>query len=113
MCCSVGTLDGDDAGKGLADNHAYTLIGAYQLTAVRLVKIRNPWGTFEWTGKWSDSYSGWTSEMKEQVDFTEANDGTFFMCMEDFYEEFGTTTICRARDNWEYDFIECFRSKGG
>ena len=51
--------------------------------------------------------------MKRQVDFTEANDGTFFMSMEDFYEEFGTTTICRARDNWEYDFIECFRSKGG
>jgi len=46
MCCSVSDEDyqGEHASKGLATNHAYTLIGAYDTSGVRLVKIRNPWG---------------------------------------------------------------------
>ena len=33
MCCSVGSLDQEGgSAKGLADNHAYTLIGAYHVS---------------------------------------------------------------------------------
>jgi len=56
MACSVGSDDipGAHKSKGLASDHAYTLIGAYEVEGNRLVKIRNPWGSYEWKGDWSD-----------------------------------------------------------
>jgi hypothetical protein len=44
--------------------HAYTLVSAKQTSkGDRLVKLRNPWGSMEWTGDWSDSSPLWTEEM--------------------------------------------------
>ena len=45
--------------------HAYTLLSAAQLTLsngqqVNLVKLRNPWGSGEWKGDWSDKSPLWT-----------------------------------------------------
>ena len=115
MCCSVGSEDyqGEHNQKGLATNHAYTLIGAYYTGGQRLVKIRNPWGQFEWHGDWSDQYHGWTDEMKEEVGWSDANDGIFFMSLSDFKNEFGTTTICSCHDDWEYEWIDCERNSDG
>lgn len=50
---------------GLFASHAYTVIGVYDVEVERLVKIRNPHGSGEWTGKWSDQDDeNWTSEIK-------------------------------------------------
>jgi len=27
---------------------------------VRLIKLRNPWGKFEWDGEWNDQSDVWT-----------------------------------------------------
>lgn len=65
--------EGEDVGAGdplrkfgLVSGHAYTLIGANDVKlnngqTVRLVQVRNPWGEFEWTGKWSDKDSNWNN----------------------------------------------------
>jgi hypothetical protein len=51
---------------GLTNNHAYTLVGAYQIynnnqVVARLIEIRNPWGIDVYTGKWSDlDTASWT-----------------------------------------------------
>ena len=91
-------------------NHAYSLIGAHEVhTAegpVRLVKVRNPWGQYEWKGAWSDSDWHWTADLKSQVGFTEANDGTFYMSIEDYKNEFRTSTVCKVRDDYHYASIE-------
>ena len=62
MACAVSDEDyqGEHASKGLATNHAYTLIGAYHTGGHRLVKIRNPWGQFEWNKAWNDNDRNWT-----------------------------------------------------
>ncbi len=54
---------------GLVDNHAYTLIGAYDIEVSagereQLLKVRNPWGRGEWEGDWSDSSDKWTPNLK-------------------------------------------------
>ncbi len=115
MCTAVASEDyaGEHAQKGLATNHAYTLIGAYETGGHRLVKIRNPWGSFEWNGKWNDNDPDWTDEMKSDVNFSNGNDGEFFLSIEDFKEEFGDTTICACYDDYQFDSSEHRESRDG
>ena len=78
---------------GLVAAHAYTLIAVAMEVdengeTVRLVKLRNPWGKFEWNGDWSDESSLWTEELKEAVGMTSSDDGTFWMSFEDLQRYF-------------------------
>jgi hypothetical protein len=54
---------------------------------VRFVKIRNPWGMYEWQGRWSDGSKEWTGEWLEALKALEykfGNDGEFLMECESF-----------------------------
>ena len=35
---------------GLVDNHTYSVLELREAGGERLVRLRNPWGSFEWTG---------------------------------------------------------------
>ena len=64
-------------------------------STVRLVKLRNPWGFREWSGPWSDGSPEWTEEVATLVGYEgKADDGIFFMPLEDFMERFRDTNIC-------------------
>ena len=63
LCAGISV--GDDGQKekleelGLVAQHSYGLIGVLEGTdgegnPVQLLKLRNPWGKFEWKGNWSD-----------------------------------------------------------
>lgn len=45
----------------------------------KLVKMRNPWGRGEWQGDWSDSSYKWTDSVKEMLNYSNQDDGIFFM----------------------------------
>ena len=82
-------MNGHDSGelkaKGLMDGHAYSLLKALTTTeGQQLICLRNPWGSFEWEGRFSDSSSDWTPSLKEQCQFSEEDDGTFWMLFSDF-----------------------------
>ena len=63
--------------------------------------MRNPWGNFEWQGDWSDNSPLWTEEMRKAAGNPELhNDGTFWMCYDDFLQHFTSINICRVK-NWE------------
>jgi hypothetical protein len=80
-----GNNDQDSNADGLANGHAYTVIGVNELsTGQRLVKLRNPWGSEGFTGAWSDSSSSWTNDLKDEVNHGSADDGIFFMSIEDY-----------------------------
>lgn len=83
---------GQDLGKmtesGLIPGHAYALRTAKAALGQRLVHIRNPWGCFEWNGRWGDRSECWTPELKTAFGWTEADDGCFWMCEEDFFQHF-------------------------
>lgn len=53
-----------------------------------IINLRNPWGSFEWNGAWGDDSDEWTPELKQQVGFTAADDGAFWMSFEDFTVHF-------------------------
>jgi hypothetical protein len=97
--------------KGVISGHAYSLIAIHEFehegSEVRLLKMRNPWGSSEWTGAWSDNSSLWTDELREQLDSSAEEDGVFFIPFEDYIRHFATTSICVNNDPEKYFHSYC------
>jgi hypothetical protein len=68
--------------NGLVAQHAYSVVKALEYNGKRFVKIRNPWGMYEWQGRWSDGSKEWTGEWLDalkEMDYRFGNDGEFLM----------------------------------
>ena len=94
--CTDGSGDDSVQNKdGLTMSHAFTVLGTHTLsTGVRLVKIRNPWGTETFKGAWSDTSDKWTAEDKKKVNFKKnMQDGIFHMSIEDYAKSFEETNV--------------------
>merc|ERR1712070_1206673 len=62
-----------------------------------LVKIRNPHGHGEWMGRYSDvDTARMTSKLKASLEYTAADDGTFFLALCDFLAVFSRVDLCVA-----------------
>jgi len=63
-----------------------------------LLNIRNLWGYFEWDGAWSKKSAFWTPDIKEILKpKLEEDDGTFWMCYEDFLKYFSGVNVCKTK----------------
>jgi len=95
--------DGKDIGSGLVPGHAYSLIAVQELSnGAKLLLMRNPWGTKEWDGAYSDKSANWTPKLRAEVadtkhDFNNKSDGLFWMRMEDMLVHFDRISICACR----------------
>ncbi|KAJ7987390.1 hypothetical protein DPEC_G00325990 [Dallia pectoralis] len=82
----------------LVKGHAYSLTGATEVTyrgrKEKLVRVRNPWGTVEWTGAWSDNSSEWNSVDASEREVVKADDGEFWMSFTDFTRNYHRVEIC-------------------
>ena len=86
--------------NGLAQSHAYTVLGVLELSnGQRLVKIRNPWGHANFHGDWSKKSDLWTEELLKESDLDmSTNDGVFFMAIEDYVKEIEVTMVNFNKD---------------
>lgn len=91
---------------GLIAGHAYSIISVHSLQNYRIIKLRNPWGKFEWNGDFADNSPLWTDELKKKVGYTNADDGLFCMTVQDFKKCFEFISICIYHEGWEYSYIE-------
>jgi hypothetical protein len=73
----------------------------------KLVKLRNPWGKFEWTGAWGDESKEWTPELKSKCNWTAEDDGTFFMCWADLKRYFTNLQTCHINKDYFHSSIRC------
>ena len=92
---------------GLITNHAYTVISSAVLkksngAEIKLLKMKNIWGTNEWVGDWSDNSSKWTQEFKKEVGLEPKQDGIFWISYEDYLQFYTTTHICKLHPNYDY-----------
>jgi hypothetical protein len=85
---SIGTSGfGDDTitnEYGLVMSHAYTVIDTYRLTtdgeeSHRLIKMRNPWGSEYYDGRWCDYCQEWNNVYENRVDLVDEDDGIIFI----------------------------------
>ena len=99
----------------MTPEHSYAIIKAAKVkdkkgNDVQLCQLRNPWGKFEWKGRWSDKSDTWTNDLKKQLDVKQPkNDGVFWMDFEDFNDFFKRVQICKIHDKFKYS---CERVKG-
>ncbi|CAG8760522.1 12315_t:CDS:2, partial [Cetraspora pellucida] len=86
--------------KGTISNHAYSILRTAETDdGIKLLQIRNPWGTTEWTGAWSDGSKEWTPERMIKLNHRFGDDGTFWMCYDDFLDYWDMIDKCRLFDS--------------
>lgn len=97
-------LNGESMGpQGLVAGHAYSILDAMSFKdssqpggRLKLIQLRNPWGKHEWTGPWSDGSEEWEqySNVRRICAPAAADDGSFWMCWEDFSAIFSSIDVC-------------------
>lgn len=108
---------------GLLARHAYGIVDLLYVVNPkahntkkrhRLIRVRNPWGNREWTGKWADTSPEMeefgdlvnaelqkSGDTDEDIDLKNKDDGTFFMCFKDWRTIFDNFYACiDFEDSW-------------
>ncbi|GJJ11681.1 hypothetical protein Clacol_005917 [Clathrus columnatus] len=88
--------------NGLFSSHAYSILKATEYKGKRFLKLRNPWGKSEWTGRWSDGSKEWTKEWLGALDALDhqfGDDGAFIMEYEDFLKTWYAVERTQLFDN--------------
>ncbi|KAK8840135.1 hypothetical protein M9Y10_031073 [Tritrichomonas musculus] len=80
--------DTDTNPQGIVYGHAYTILQVVEIFGNKLIQLRNPWGNGEWTGDWSDKSPKWTQKLKSALNFQDEEDGIFWMCFNDFVNNY-------------------------
>eukprot|EP00930_Biecheleria_cincta_P080550 TRINITY_DN6889_c0_g1_i2.p1 TRINITY_DN6889_c0_g1~~TRINITY_DN6889_c0_g1_i2.p1 ORF type:complete len:1395 (+),score=236.57 TRINITY_DN6889_c0_g1_i2:28-4185(+) len=92
---------GNRPSDGIVPGHAYTVLDVQEKEGVKLVKLRNPWGHFEWSGDWSDNSPLWTERMKRAFNPNpDGKDGEFWMCESDFFAHFSGVGVVFYKRSW-------------
>ena len=67
MSCCV-RAEADPSHVGLLTGHAYSILKMIVTKdGKQFVQVRNPWGSHEWNGPYSDKSPMWTPELKKEV----------------------------------------------
>ena len=92
----AGTRGGGERGNasGIYGGHAYTILSAHETQGKKILRIRNPWGSGEWKGDYSDDSPLWTPSLKNELGWVKKDDGIFFMPFKDYMSQFRMTWIC-------------------
>ena len=90
------------ADVGLVPNHAYSVLDVKLVDGKhRLVRLRNPWSSSNWSGAWSDDSKEWTPQLKTECMAYGAHDeGIFWMLFGDFCKYFTRFDICKVAQDW-------------
>ncbi|XP_051918360.1 calpain-5-like [Hippocampus zosterae] len=108
ITCSIRPSEGETAESvldcGLVRGHAYGVTAVRKvwqgsgMSRLFLVRMRNPWGTTDWTGAWSQRSQQWqqmSRAEREKMGLVVRDVGEFWMDFEDFCGYFTDVVVCR------------------
>jgi len=101
--------------SGLVAGHAYSVLDARRFSDKQLVRLRNPWGTFEWKGAWSDNSPEWGAnpKIKRLIRPKDEDDGSFWMSWDDFITHFDNINVCSRSTGIHDLYIDLNEGDGG
>uniref|UniRef100_A0A8C4GW82 Si:dkey-19b23.13 n=1 Tax=Dicentrarchus labrax TaxID=13489 RepID=A0A8C4GW82_DICLA len=109
ITCSIRTVE-SVLDCGLVRGHAYGITAVRKvrlgekllqtdgMTRLLMVRMRNPWGTTDWTGAWSQGSQQWqqmSRAEREKMGLIVRDVGEFWMDFEDFCHYFTDVVVCR------------------
>ena len=100
---------------GIVSGHAYSILDVRKYVdshgrTQKLIQIRNPWGKFEWNGAFSDNSPLWKESDKHQF-IQEADDGLFWMRVEDFVVHYQGVGLLAIKPDYRSNAIKLKQSK--
>ncbi|XP_038588845.1 calpain-5-like [Micropterus salmoides] len=114
ITCSIRPAEGETVESvldcGLVRGHAYGITAVRKLrlgeklqktggmSRLLMVRMRNPWGTTDWTGAWSQGSQQWQQmgrAVREKMGLIVRDVGEFWMDFEDFCHYFTDVVVCR------------------
>lgn len=92
----------DEDAVGLVGNHAYAVLEVIEFKGLKMLLIKNPWGHFRWSGKYSYGDSIWTPELKQALGYDnfQQDKGVFWMDLESVLTWFEGIDL-----NWSPDLL--------
>ena len=69
-------------------------------TSLRLVRLRNPWGHFSWTGDWSDQCPNWNQALRSELQPNAAQEGVFWISFSSMLRYFDSVDVCKVSREW-------------
>ncbi|XP_068611802.1 calpain 5-like [Brachionichthys hirsutus] len=106
ITCSIRPAEGETAESvmdcGLVRGHAYGITAVRKVRLggtprLSMVRMRNPWGTTDWTGSWSQGSEQWLQTSRAERDksgLAVRDVGEFWMDFEDFCRYFTDVVVC-------------------
>ncbi|XP_069026015.1 calpain-5 isoform X1 [Embiotoca jacksoni] len=110
ITCSIRPAEGETVESvldcGLVRGHAYGITAVRKVRLLKtggtsrlfMVRMRNPWGTTDWTGAWSQGSEQWqqlSRAEREKMGLIVRDVGEFWMDFEDFCRYFTDVVVCR------------------
>ncbi|KAM4611383.1 calpain-5 [Polymixia lowei] len=117
ITCSIRPAEGETVESvldcGLVRGHAYGITAVKKVrpgekllnkcgpSRLFMVRMRNPWGTTDWTGAWSQGSQQWLQmgrAEREKMGLTVRDVGEFWMEFQDFCQYFTDVVVCQREE---------------
>ncbi len=101
---------------GIVSGHAYSILDLREIVDSqgqlrRIVQLRNPWGSFEWKGDFSDNSPLWTPTARQDLNVQISDDGIFWMPFSQMPEFFEGIGILKTQPGYVGNSVYVQRSK--